>query len=162
MIFTTKCRKSGGLDNLRPLRKCRSSKKSSVILRSRGSKPRPERSRRGKASGRCVLPEDSVEPESKDLCGLNAEAHRIANGPRRRAAGWLLQERVKAVFDYHLAKGPRSFDSAQPNAKANVSSPFALLRMTDLGREAFAEVSSCPGHRVCGALLLKYPRQGRC
>ena len=67
-----------------------------------------------------------------------------------------------AVFDYHLAKGPRSFDSAQPNAKANVSSPFALLRMTDLGREAFAEVSSCPGHRVCGALLLKYPRQGRC
>ena len=130
--------------SLRSLRKYRCSQKSSVILRSRGSKSRPERSRRGKARGRCVLTKDSTEPESKDLCGLTTEAHRTANGLRRRTAGWLLQEQVKAVFDYHLAKGPRSFDSAQPSARANVSSPFASLRMTDLEREAFAEVSALP------------------
>ena len=67
-------------------------------------------------------------------------------GHRQRTAGWLCQKLVKAVFDYHLAIGTRSFDSAQPNAKAKVSRPFASLRMTDLERETFAEFSSGPNH----------------
>jgi hypothetical protein len=41
----------------------------------------------------------------------------------------------------------RSFDSAQPTPAGKVRSPFALLRMTELGDDTFAEVSTCcPGH----------------
>ena len=61
-------------------------------------------------------------------------------------------------------KTTRSFDSARPAVSGKVCSPFALLRMTELENNAFAEVSdgkrsrekSCP---ATGRSQLFHPRK---
>jgi hypothetical protein len=98
----------------------------------------PERRRAEDVSGW----KDSVEPESKDLRGLDAEVHLTASGHCQSASGRLGMERAKFVSVIPGKNNEVLRLRSGPPAEASKAFRRAPLRMTERGNNTFAETSS--------------------